>query len=94
MHNNKPIKHHEKGFVYIKKADLDNATTYGLFNNMNEKEEYTRNKPKPKKNTYYKIEILGTEKYDWNNPYAFCLYTYWIENYYFSLFNRGYLFYI
>jgi hypothetical protein len=62
MHNNKPIKHHEKGFVYIKKADLDNATTYGLFNNMNEKEEYTRNKPKPKKNTYYKIEILGTEK--------------------------------
>ena len=62
MHNNKHIKQHENGFVYIKKTDLDNATTYGLFNNMNEKEEYTRNKPKPKKGTYYKIEILGTEK--------------------------------
>ena len=59
---------------------------------MNEKEEYTRNTPKPKKNTYYKIEILGTEKYDWNSPYDIRNNPYWIESDYFSLFNRGYLF--
>jgi len=62
MHNNKPIKHHEKGFVYIKKADLDNATTYGLFNNMNEKEEYTRNKPKPKKILIIKLKFWERKK--------------------------------
>ena len=62
MHNNKKIKHHENGFLYIKKKDLDNATTYGYFNNMNEKEEYTKNKPKPSKGDYYKIEIFGISK--------------------------------
>ena len=41
MHNNKPIKNHDQGFLYVRKKDLDNAITYGLFNNVNEKEEYT-----------------------------------------------------
>ena len=38
MHNNKPIKNHDQGFIYVRKKDLDNAITYGLFNNANEKE--------------------------------------------------------
>ncbi len=65
MHNNKINKDgFEKGdFIYVKKKDLDIATTYGLFNNMNEKEEYTRNKPKPNPEEYYEIEIFGIKKF-------------------------------
>ena len=30
-------------------------------------------------------------KNDWNSPYAFRLYPYWIKSYYFSLFDNGHL---
>ena len=62
MHNNKPIKNHDQGFIYVRKKDLDNAITYGLFNNINEKEEYTIDKPRPNPDDYYIIEVKGTEK--------------------------------
>ena len=62
MHNNKPIKDHDQGFIYVRKKDLDNAITYGLFNNTNEKEEYTIDNPRPNPNDFYIIEIKGTEK--------------------------------
>ena len=67
MHNNK--KHDEASLergdmIYIRKEDIDNGITYGAFNNMNENEEYTKDKPKPNKGTYYIIECLGIEKFD------------------------------
>ena len=62
MHNNKPIKNHDQGFLYVRKKDLDNAITYGLFNNANEKEEYTIDKPRPNPDEYYIIEVKGSEK--------------------------------
>ena len=33
-------------------------------NNMNENEEYTKDKPKPNKGTYYLIQCLGIEKFN------------------------------
>mgnify|MGYP003127065215 CR=1 FL=1 len=62
MHNNKLIKNHKNGFLYVRKKDLDNAITYGLFNNANEKEEYTKDKPRPKSDDYYIVEVIGKEK--------------------------------
>ena len=62
MHNNKPIKNHKNGFLYVRKKDLDNAITYGLFNNLNEKEKYTKNKPRPKPDDYYIVEVIRKEK--------------------------------
>ena len=44
--------------------DLDNAITYGLFNNANEKEEYTIDKPRPIPDDYYIVEVKGIEKYE------------------------------
>ena len=49
MHNNK--KHdgsslEKDDMIYIRKEDIDNGITYGAFNNMNENEEYTKDKPK------------------------------------------------
>lgn len=65
MHNNKINKDgFEKGdFIYIKKQDVDNAKTYGFFNNANEKEEYTEDGPKPNPGEYYEIEVFGIRKF-------------------------------
>ena len=52
MHNNKKDdKSNLKvdDMIYIRKEDIDNGITYGAFNNMNENEEYTKDKPKPKR---------------------------------------------
>ena len=67
MHNNK--KHdgsslERDAMIYIRKEDIDNGITYGAFNNMNENEKYTKDKPKPNKGTYYLIQCLGIEKFD------------------------------
>jgi len=67
MHNNK--KHdgsslERNDMIYIRKEDIDNGITYGAFNNMNENEEYTKDKPRPNKGTYYLIQCLGIEKFD------------------------------
>ena len=66
MHNNKKNKFSfEKGdFLYIKKQDVDNARTYGYFNNANEKEEYTKEAPRPNAGEYYEIEVLGIAKFE------------------------------
>tara|TARA_B100001564_G_C20196218_1_gene470650 strand:+ start:263 stop:466 length:204 start_codon:yes stop_codon:yes gene_type:complete len=67
MHNNKKDdKSNLKvdGMIYIRKEDIDNGITYGAFNNMNENEEYTKNKPRPNKGTYYLIQCVGVEKFD------------------------------
>ncbi|BAQ88252.1 hypothetical protein [uncultured Mediterranean phage uvMED] len=66
MHNNKKDdKSNLKvdGMIYIRKEDIDNGITYGAFNNMNENEEYTKDKPKPKKGSYYLIQCVGIEKF-------------------------------
>ena len=67
MHNNK--KHdgsslERDAMIYIRKEDIDNGITYGAFNNMNENEEYTKDKPKANKGTYYLIKCLGTEEFN------------------------------
>ena len=67
MHNNKKDdKSNLKvdGMIYIRKEDIDNGITYGAFNNMNENEEYTKDKPRPNKGTYYLIQCVGVEKFD------------------------------
>jgi hypothetical protein len=50
--------------IYIRKEDVDNGITYGAFNNMNENEEYTKDKPRPNKGSYYLIKCIGIEKFN------------------------------
>ena len=67
MHNNKKNDKAdlEAGdMIYIRKEDIDNGITYGAFNNMNENEEYTKDKPRPNKGTYYIIKCTGIEIFD------------------------------
>ena len=67
MHNNK--KHdgsslERDAMIYIRKEDVDNGITYGAFNNMNENEEYTKDKPRPNKGTYYLIKCVSVETFN------------------------------
>jgi len=67
MHNNKKndgSSLERNDMIYIRKEDVDNGITYGAFNNMNENEEYTKDKPRPNKGTYYLIKCVGIETFD------------------------------
>jgi len=67
MHNNKKNDKADleaSDMIYIRKEDLDNGITYGAFNNMNENEEYTKDKPRPNKGTYYLIKCVSIETFN------------------------------
>ena len=67
MHNNKKNDKSNleaNDMIYIRKKDIDNGVTYGAFNNMNENEEYTKDKPRPNKGTYYLIKCVSVETFN------------------------------
>jgi len=67
MHNNKKNDKADLevgDMIYIRKEDISNGITYGAFNNMNENEEYTKDKPRPSKGTYYIIKCTGIETFN------------------------------
>ena len=68
MHNNKPIKNHDQGFLYVRKKDLDNAITYGLFNNANEKEELFLSRNRAAIIDKYEKETQGKKWAEFSNP--------------------------